>query len=170
MTLKRFPHKINNESHPFKNIFQSSASFLNLFLLIPTPCPAMPASLKPFSLEFVAAPATVTPVEEIIRASRRVITEAECEIAVTKLCLWPHDQPKTTSPHSLPHTSSSSRLILNFTFPLLLCVLFYSKFLLCRTNFCFVHMHHIQTSELFLIYPHEIKTTLFEVHVNTSAC
>lgn len=63
------------------------------------PCPHTPPPLpeKSFSLEFAVTPAIATPVEEIICASRRVITEAECEIAVTKLCLWPHDQPETST-------------------------------------------------------------------------
>lgn len=56
-----------------------------------------PLPEKSFSLEFAVTPAIATPVEEIICASRRVITEAECEIAVTKLCLWPHDQPETST-------------------------------------------------------------------------
>lgn len=58
---------------------------------------AHPPPEKSFSLEFAVTPAIATPVEEIICASRRVITEAECEIAVTKLCLWPHDQPETST-------------------------------------------------------------------------
>lgn len=41
------------------------------------------------SLECVVTPAIATPVEEIIRAFGPVITEAECETAVTKLCLQP---------------------------------------------------------------------------------
>lgn len=48
------------------------------------------------SLEFVVTPAIATPVEEIICAFGPVITEAECETAVTKLCLQPHDQPQTS--------------------------------------------------------------------------
>lgn len=109
-------------------LFSGNGSFLNLLLLLPASCPAMPASLKPFCLEFVATPATVTPVEEIIRASRRVITEAECEIAVTKLCLWPHDQPETSK---LLHTHYSIHPLLFylffFTLPPLLQALLYSK-------------------------------------------
>ena len=84
-----------------------------------------PPPEKSFSLEFVVTPAIATPVEEIICASRRVITEAECEIAVTKLCLWPHDQPETSTlllthyfiPPLLPLCSSS--LLLFSSHPLL---------------------------------------------------
>lgn len=56
-----------------------------------------PSSVPPIRLLAFVTPATVTPVEEIICASRRVITEAECEIAVTKLCLLPPERPETST-------------------------------------------------------------------------
>lgn len=65
----------------------------------PLPCP--PCQKNPSSPpEFAVTLAVVTPVEEIICASGRVITEAECEIAVTKLCLRPREQPQTSDAFS----------------------------------------------------------------------
>lgn len=103
--------------------------------LVP-PCPPR----RNLFLEFVVTPAIVTPVEEIICASRRVITEAECEIAVTKLCLWPHDQPETST---LLHTYYFSTFspLLSFLFlpslflPLLSLYIFTTSFFLITLFF-----------------------------------
>lgn len=72
-------------------------------------------------------PAIATPVEEIIRASRRVITGSGCEIAATKLCLWPHDQPEP-SRLLLPH------LLLIPPFSFLCCVCKFSDHLSPNTT------------------------------------
>lgn len=68
-----------------------------------------------FLFEFVVSPAVATPVEEIICASRRVITEAEGESTATKLCLWPQEQPETSSLllpplHTLPLFHSNTHI------------------------------------------------------------
>lgn len=68
----------------FSKICQiTSYSFYFLFFNL---CPTIPASLKPVS-GIVGDSSTVTLVEEIICASRQVITEQVCETAATKLCL-----------------------------------------------------------------------------------
>lgn len=105
----------------------------------------MPHSPKPFSLKFVVTPAIVTPVEEIICASRRVITEAECEIAVTKLCLWPHDQPETSM---LLHTHYSSPLLSSFLYIFLPSV----PVSLCSTRFPFLLPFPLQWSQSLVLF------------------
>lgn len=72
-------------------------------------------------------PAIATPVEEIIRASRRVITGSGCEIAATKLCLWPHDQPE-------PSRLLLPRLLLIPPFSFLCCVCKFSDHLSPNTT------------------------------------
>lgn len=109
----------------------------------------MPHSPKPFSLKFVVTPAIVTPVEEIICASRRVITEAECEIAVTKLCLWPHDQPETSM---LLHTHYSSPLLLSIYFPLLL-----SSFIMFNTVPLFTALSFAVVTVVSIIFVYTFK-------------
>lgn len=109
----------------------------------------MPHSPKPFSLKFVVTPAIVTPVEEIICASRRVITEAECEIAVTKLCLWPHDQPETSM---LLHTHYSSPLLLSIYFPLLL-----SSFIMFNTVPLFTALSFAVVTVVSIIFVYTLK-------------
>lgn len=119
--------------------------FAPISIAQPSPLLPMPHSPKPFSLKFVVTPAIVTPVEEIICASRRVITEAECEIAVTKLCLWPHDQPETSM---LLHTHYSSPLLSSFLY------IFLSSFpvSLCSTRFPFLLPFPLQWSQSLVLF------------------
>lgn len=116
----------------------------------PSPLLPMPHSPKPFSLKFVVTPAIVTPVEEIICASRRVITEEECEIAVTKLCLWPHDQPETSM---LLHTHYSSPLLSSFLY------IFLPSFpvSLCSTRFPFLLPFPLQWSQSLVLFLSTLK-------------
>lgn len=119
----------------------------------------MPHSPKPFSLKFVVTPAIVTPVEEIICASRRVITEAECEIAVTKLCLWPDDQPETSM---LLHTHYSSPLLSSFLYIFLPSV----PVSLCSTRFPFLLPFPLQWSQSLVLF----LSTLFKKKKPKCSC
>lgn len=123
--------------------------FAPISIAQPSPLLPMPHSPKPFSLKFVVTPAIVTPVEEIICASRRVITEAECEIAVTKLCLWPHDQPETSM---LLHTHYSSPLLLSIYFPLLL-----SSFIMFNTVPLFTALSFAVVTVVSIIFVYTLK-------------
>lgn len=123
--------------------------FAPISIAQPSPLLPMPHSPKPFSLKFVVTPAIVTPVEEIICASRRVITEAECEIAVTKLCLWPHDQPETSM---LLHTHYSSPLLLSIYFPLLL-----SGFIMFNTVPLFTALSFAVVTVVSIIFVYTLK-------------
>lgn len=125
--------------------------FAPISIAQPSPLLPMPHSPKPFSLKFVVTPAIVTPVEEIICASRRVITEAECEIAVTKLCLWPHDQPETSM---LLHTHYSSPLLLSIYFPLLL-----SSFIMFNTVPLFTTLSFAVVTVVSIIFVYTLKKT-----------
>lgn len=88
----------------------------------PPPVPLGPA-LGERAPGSTLAPAIAAPAEEIIGASRRVITRGGCEIAATKLCLWPRDQPQPSpaaSPSSpAPHPSASISFFSSFLWSLL---------------------------------------------------
>lgn len=60
----------------------------------PSPTPHPPSRWAQPWESVLPDPAIAAPAEEIIGASRRVITGGGCEIAATKLCLWPRDQPQ----------------------------------------------------------------------------
>lgn len=93
----------------------------------PSPSPPPPVPLGPALGErapgSTLAPAIAAPAEEIIGASRRVITGDGCEIAATKLCLWPRDQPQPSpaQPSRLSFLACSSSLCFHFFLWSLLC-------------------------------------------------
>lgn len=77
----------------------------------PSPTPHPPSRWAQPWESVLPDPAIAAPAEEIIGASRRVITGGGCEIAATKLCLWPRDQPQ---PSHLSFLACSSSLRFHF--------------------------------------------------------